>query len=440
MLVLLWLCIAMSAAEPDAPVREPTNQVREFSLSAAQMLKLADRAVADGDTQFAVLVLTELSSDPRAGVRNEARFRLAMLATRRKDWAEAGVLLRRILDEDPLAQRARLELARVQAELGDISASQRTLREAQAGGRPPEVAQAVERFSAALRARKLLGANLHLAIAPDSNINRATRSTTLGTVLGEFELDDAARQSSGIGLTLATEAYLRRPLSTDVSLLARAGMNADVYRTKQFNDLTAIASVGPEFPLLKGKATVLFGGQKRWFGGESLYRALNGTLQWQIPLGRRSQMRTSFALSRIFHDRNPLQDSDNYLASVGYERALSARSGFGVGLSVTRQVATDPAYSSAGGQLSATAWREFGRSTVFANLTYSHLEADRRLSIYPARRKDDSVRLVTGATLRSLEWRGWAPQVKLVYERSWSPIEVYQFEKLRGEFGIARAF
>ena len=67
----------------------------------------------------------------------------------------------------------------------------------------------VDRYSAALRAQKPLGASFELAIAPDSNINRATRSDTLGTVLGDFTLNQDAQARSGVGLALRGQVYGR---------------------------------------------------------------------------------------------------------------------------------------------------------------------------------------------------------------------------------------
>ncbi|MGQ7830794.1 surface lipoprotein assembly modifier [Altererythrobacter sp. Z27] len=418
----------------------PSEQTTVITANSTQMLLLAVRALASQQDALAIKILETLLNDPEVKVRNEARFRLAMLASRDRRWNEAGEYLRAILDEEPGAQRARLELARVQAELGELDASRRTLREAQAGGLPPDVARLVERFSAALRERKPFGVNVQIAIAPDSNINRATRSGTLGTILGDFELDDDARQSSGIGITMSSEAYYRKPLSAKTSLLARAGFTGNFYRADQFNDIAAIGAIGPEFPLIGGRANLLIGGQRRWFGGERYNDALDANLQWQRALGRRSQLRTGMSYSRTYYRFNELQDSDTLAGFASYERALSQRAGASLTIAGTRQIAADPAYSISSGQVSATGWREFGRTTLFASATYQHLEADRRLAIYPSRRKEDFLRLSLGATLRTLSWKGWAPQVKLIWENNSSPIEIYRYDRWRGEFGIARAF
>lgn len=430
----------------DIPPTTPSPRVEneapaaELELSGEEMLALASRAAARGDQAMAMRILELLLADPHLPLRNEARFRLAMIASRERRWADAGRLLRAILDEEPGAQRARVEMARVQAEMGNLDAARRSLREAQAGGLPPEVALQVERFSAALRSRKPFGLTIQLALAPDSNVNRATRATTLGTVLGEFDLDDEARASSGLGLKLGLEGYVRRPLGENVSVVARGGVLGDFYRRGRFNDVALLASAGPEFRLLGGQATALAGVQKRWFGGTAYQVAVDAGLQWQRPLGPRSQLRAGLSLARWNNLRNDLQDATVAAVSLGYERALSQRSGLGITLAATRQAARDAAYSLVSGQLTVTGWHELGATTLFGSASYARLEADRRLAIYPIRRAEDFLRLSVGATLRGLSWHGWAPQVKLIHERNRSGIEVYRYDRWRGEFGVVRAF
>ena len=150
-LLLAAMLVQASMTPPSAPDRHSEHQSTEIAATSTQLLALASQAIADQQVVLAIEILTTLLQDPEMRVRNEARFRLAMLASRRKDWTEAGAYLRAILDEEPGAQRVRLELARVQAEMGDHDASRRTLRDAQAGELPSSVARLIERFSAALR-------------------------------------------------------------------------------------------------------------------------------------------------------------------------------------------------------------------------------------------------------------------------------------------------
>ncbi len=216
------------------------------SLTAPQLFELADRARDSGDFATAETAYRALADNPDIDLRNEARFRLAlMLADREHKLKDAALILRRILDERPNAQRVRLELARVQAMMGDLGAARREMRAAQAGGLPPDVERMVRFYAAALKARKPFGGSLDVALAPDSNINRATRSNTLGTVIGDFTLDQDAKARSGLGLALRGQTYFRTPLEKNATLLVRANGSGDLYRDERFDDILIGIQAGP---------------------------------------------------------------------------------------------------------------------------------------------------------------------------------------------------
>jgi len=170
-------------------------------MTAAELFVLADRARDSGEYEAAEKAYRVLAASRDPDLRAEARFRLGlMLADRLHRYRDAAVELRRALDERPKAPRLRLELARVAAQMGRIGAAERELRAAQASGLPPEVERMVRFYAASLRATKRFGGSFELALAPDSNVNRATRSDALGTVLGTMTLDQDARAHSGTGL------------------------------------------------------------------------------------------------------------------------------------------------------------------------------------------------------------------------------------------------
>jgi hypothetical protein len=152
-------------------------------LKPTQMFDLASQAEQKQDTALAVQIYKALANDPSLDVRNEARFRHAKLMVRDRRLNEAAVLYRAILDEKPDAQRVRLELAGVLAQMGEVGRARRELRQAQAGGLPPDVAHVVDQFQAALRSYKPLGGSFELGLAPSTNINRATSANTINTVI-----------------------------------------------------------------------------------------------------------------------------------------------------------------------------------------------------------------------------------------------------------------
>ena len=437
--------LALALAMLPVPARAQTAQDRGGSdqsarLSAAELLAFANRALEQGRTDVAETALRALTADPSVNVRSEARFRLAMLCVRQRRYTQAALLLRQILDEQPGAQRVRLELARVLDLIGDEAGARRALREVQAGDLPPEVARFVDRYSAALRAQKPVGASLDLALAPDSNINRATRSSTLGTVIGDFVLDEDARQRSGLGLALRGQAYARLRLSSKVNVLGKISGSADLYRSGDFNDIAVAATVGPELRLGADRLALEGGGLLRFYGGQPYSRAATAGLTYLHPLGRKAQLRAVASVAFIDNRRSALLDGESYSASVSYERALSNRSGAGLTVGIDRQATRDPGYATWGWRTSVFAYHELGSVTLVATLGTGGLKADRRILLYPARRSDRSYRASLGATFRSLRIASFAPFVRATWERNRSSVEVYDYRRVRTEFGFTRSF
>jgi hypothetical protein len=432
-------CCCMAPAQPLAAQEQP--QTQEVQLSAADVFALAADAEARKDFTIAEAAYRALTEDPDVTVRNEARFRLAlMLDDARKDYAAAAVLLRQILDEQPDVGRVRLELARMQAMMGNMREADRELRAASASGLPPEVEQMVQFFRTAINANRPFGANVELAFAPDSNINRATRSDTLSTVIGDFRLDEDARAQSGVGLFARTNLWARLPVSAKVDINARASAGGNIYRDDQFNDLTAALHLGPRVRLGSDLLSVSATTAWRWFGGSPFTFNYGVETNYTHPLGKTSQMSVDVTLLRSEDQLNTLRDANIAIGSLGVDKSFSARWGGGLRLTGQRQAARDPGFSIAAGGASVYAFREFGPTTVLVSVGYQHLEADARLFLFPRRRIDDRLDVLASATLRSLRFGRFAPLVRVRYERNWSSVGIFDFDRIGAEAGLTAAF
>ncbi|MBA4087414.1 MAG: hypothetical protein C0491_06390 [Novosphingobium sp.] len=418
------------------------ESTQSLQLTAAQLFQLADSARDAGDYVTAETAYRALADNPDIELRSEARFRLAMmLADQMKRTRDAAVELRRILDEKPDAARVRLELARMDAMMGRLGAAEREMRAAQASGQlPADVERAVRFYAAALAAAKPLGGSLELALAPDSNINRATRADTLGTVIGDFTLSDDAKAKSGLGLAARAQGYLRLPLGARSRLLARLSGSGDFYRSGQFDDYALAVQFGPEFQSGADRITFSGGPSWRWYGQAAFSQGWGGTAVFQHPLGKRSQLRAEAAVSRLDNLRNDLQDSTIYAGTFGIDRAFSARFGGGMQLRASRTSARDAGWSDWTGGTSAYLFRELGRTTVVVDGGYSHLEADERLFLYPKKRVDDRFSLGLSATFRALQWKGIAPFLRLRVERNTSTVGIFDFDRRAAELGLTSAF
>jgi outer membrane protein len=436
MLLSMWVAMAAAAA---SPVTTPERPEGAAVLSPTEMFELADVALGRQDLATAESVYRALSSNPGKEVRNEARFRLAMALVGKRRFADGALLFRQILDEEPGAGRVRLELASALAAIGDEKAARRELRAARAAGLPADVLQMVDRFALALRARKPWGGSFQVAVADDSNINRATRSDSLGTVIGDFTLDEDAKARSGKGLSVQGQAYVRRGLTDGVSLLVSASGSGNFYRARQFNDMALGLSAGPELSIGRLRVNGSVGGARRWFGGSPFTDSASVRLDVSRALGR-FQLSGAGAVNRIWNHRNRLESGWSYSGSGGLEFALSSAMGGGISATLLRQDLEDPGYSATTRQLSLFAYRELGQATITGAFTLGGLKTDRRLLLYRDRRDETLTRATLGTTWRRFQFGGFAPRMSVTWERNRSDIEIYDYRRTVFDVGVTRAF
>ncbi|WP_084583554.1 surface lipoprotein assembly modifier [Sphingomonas azotifigens] len=433
------MLLALALALP-APTPAPAQATEQRQVSAVELFALAAKAEAGGRPGDAETMYRALARDPDAEVRAESRFRLGQLLERLGRRREAATTYRALLDEKPDAARVRLELARLLTQLGDEGAARRELRQAQAGGLPPRVAQIVDQFAAALRSRKPWGASLEVALVPDSNVNRATDAATLDTVLAPLQLSRDARARAGLGAHAGGQLYARVPVAPDLALVPRISGQGDFYREGRFDDVSASALVGLEWSLGRDRLRPSIGGTQRWYGGSPYARTATAAIDWQHPLGTRAQLTTSATIAGTRYRGNALQNGALLNGAVAYERAFSPRAGGSLTLSATRQTARDPGYATASGGASLLGWHEFGRTTVYATAGLRRLEGDARLFLFPERRKDWNVSLGAGATFRRLQLHGFAPVLRLDWERNHSTVGIYTYTRKAATIGLTRAF
>ncbi|MGR6331196.1 surface lipoprotein assembly modifier [Sphingomonas sp. XXL09] len=409
-------------------------------LGAVDVFDLAGRAAAEGRDADALKLYDALSHDPDVEVRSEALFRKGQLLAAQERWREAALAYRLLLDAKPGAARVRLELAMVLARLGDEIGARRQLRLAQAAGLPPDVAEQVSQFSRALRSPKRLGGSVELTLAPDTNVNRGTQARTLDTVIAPLLLDRDARETSGIGLRLRASGFAKQPVTDRISLIARATGSADLYRSGSTNDILATALLGIEWRGPRDQMGVTYGIGKRWYGGRAFADTYPLTGEWLHQIGRTTQLTANVSRSAIRYDRNRLQDGTLYDVSLSAEHALSAQSGIAIGGGVTRQTALDPSYASWSVGPLVYGWREWGRTTVFASATGRRLIGDERNLLFTDKRQEWFLSSRVGLIARQWSVHGLSPTVRVGFERNFSTVSIYDYQRTFAELGLSRTF
>jgi len=418
----------------------PPTDTRTFKATAGQMLNLAEEMVRRGKSDDAQPILEALTRDPDANIRNEARFRRAMLLEAGGRNEAAAVLLRRILDEKPDATAVRFKLATMLQKMGHEESALRELRALSSSDLPPDVARFVDRLSASLQATKPIGFQIELALAPDTNINRATRSDTLGTIFGDFTLDKGSQARSGVGAALRGFAQARHVFNDSLGVVTRFSGEANLYRQRDFDDIALDWSLGPEWRVGRTRLTGEAGIGRQWYGMKPFQRSFRLSASATRPIDAVSQLRLDASVRWIDNRFNGLQDGRGYSLRARYERALSANLLIAVSSGFDRFKATDAAYSTRGWSAGLSAYRNVGRMTLSAGVDVGRLKADDRLALLPRARTDRLMRLSFGAVVRRLTFAGFAPVTRLVIERNRSTVEFYDFRRVRTEFGISRAF
>lgn len=439
LLVLTGAALVPGAAL-SAPAPGPKRASVNVRATAAQLFELATQLQRRGNSRQAIAVLIALEGDPNPDIRREARYRQALVMEAGGRNREAALLLRQVLDEKPNAAAVRLKLATMLQKMGDEPGALRQLRALRTIDLPPTVARFVDRLSASLQASKPLGFQVEIALAPDNNINRATRSDTLGTVFGDFTLDEEAKARSGIGTTIRAMGQARKRLNDRLGVVARSSVEARLYGDKDFNDISLDLSAGPEWQLGKNRLAAEVGVTKQWFGMKPYQRGIRVAGSVTRPIGAVSQARIDLGYRLVENHFNALQDGHGASARLRYERALSPTTLISASVGSDRFKARDDAYSTSYVSGGVTGYREIGRMTLSAGIEVGRLKADERLQLLPEARKDRFLRLQLGSVFRQFTVGGFAPLVRLVVERNKSTVEYYDYTRRRTEIGVVRAF
>lgn len=433
--------LAFAAAAAGAPPASPQCQGgRCTGLTAAHVIRLADQRVAAQDRAGARKLFQTVLQDREPAARAEARFGLARLAESAGDFPDAERWYRALLDEQPAAAGVRLALVRVLAEQRKTVAAERELRRAQAAGLPPEVARTVERIASLLRRDAPYGGSLEVAFAPDSNINRSTRSDTVTAFGLPFTLDEGARGRSGVGLAFAGQLFARVPLGDDHRLTFALTSQGNRYKHREANETFTTLSAGPQFRFRTAQVGVSALAGRGSQGGKHTSDSYGMDAKARFPVGRTTAVALGAAAIRERDRRDAAPSSMTYAANAALEKALSPRLYARASTNVSRIVSDAAPLSSwsLGGGLTVS--RQLGAFTAYMGGDVRRLHGDEPFFVFGRARRDTQLQATLGVIARPLTVQGFAPVVRVTHVRNHSAIELYDYTRNRVEFGITRDF
>lgn len=428
-LLILCLCSASYAQPNNSPARTITiSRTR-----AAQIL------IANGKLEAAKSLLErELRVKPND---SEILFLLGTIAFDEKHYDQAVSYYRKILVNEPNADRVRLELARAFFMKGDYDNADRQFRFARAGNLPDSVKANIDYFLGAIMRLREWTFNFSVGLAPDTNENAATNLQQVQIYGLPFTLDANARQKGGIG-AIAELGGEWSPLLTD-SLKARIGV--DTYRAQygngNFDDMTLASYAGPQYLFHDGDVSALLTGFQRWYANVPYNKGVGARLAGDYSVLPQLVISASFSAQYVQYHQFTFQNGGLYTLQMNANYILSPSSLFQMLGGVSRQGAEIAPYAAASRWIGVGYQQDlpYGISaSVQPSFVISHYDAP--LEAFGLTRLDHTVLLGLNLLDRRLEYHGFTPRLSYLFTDNRSNIGLYSYTRSQFDIGITSQF
>jgi len=280
-----------------------------------------------GDAKGAYALLLPLESQ-RAG-EPDYDFLLGLSALELGKNTNAVFALERLIAVNPNHVRARAELARAYAALGENQTAKQEFETVKRQGVPPEVAATIDRFLSSIarideQGRTVWRGFTEIAFGYDSNTNSARSGDDIaipffgGLV---FPLGPTQIRQPSEFVNFSAGANVRRPLSDELALHAGLSGNWRLntrhrgFDASQFDTSTLDGNVGVSLTRGKDVYSAIFQANTMYVGSEGAhYRDTYGvTGQWQHNYDQRNQATGYIQASRIDY---PGQENRNVYRGV----------------------------------------------------------------------------------------------------------------------------
>lgn len=430
-------------AEPLAPECVQGCTVR---LTPAQLLVQAERFVLAKDFETARPMVAALSNIPDYAMQTHFLSGYIDVESGNLDGAIAH--FRAALVKQPKATRVRLELARAMMLRGKDGGADYNYRLAeQDDSLPPEILATVKAARNLLRDRRPWHLTADFGVAPDTNITGGTSAETIDVTFGNqvlpFTLQGNSRRRSGIGQTGSISAGYRFALSTKAALLVDGDVQGVNYEGESVDDYTGQLAVGPQYRFddktsisLQGIAT------QRYYGGARAATQFGGRGQLQHLLSRGQRIGLTFDGRRTNSGFSP--DYDGWSVGVygSYERIVMHSFIASASVYARTDRLRSPIYSN----------REFGinlgiggelahgvNAGISGGVGHAIYEAP-LLAFSADPRRDWRYTARVYAGLRSVRILGLSPSITFNYSRNASSTALYDTDRKRFAFTLAKYF
>jgi len=418
----------------------------DYRLTAPQLLVLAEKLVRDEKYDEARPLVAALKSAP--GMAVPYHFLDGRIALETGDAKTAAKRFRTILKDHPGQTRVRLELAKALMMQGKLGSADYHLRLAQNDENLPEdIARMIGNARSVIRSNRKFRFGVDFGFAPDSNINSATAAETVDVNFGPtrlpLELDDEARERSGVGATASAYAGIRLPAADNMSIVV--DLNADMvkYEDSDFDDYSVQLAAGPEVRLdsktnLRIQGVSLF----RWYGGDVAARQFGSKLTVQRSLDRTKRVAVQIDGRRSESEINTGYNGWQIGANASFEQVVGKSAILSASVLVRRDFLQYDAYSNKTVGLNAGVGAELplGINAGFSGgAMYMKYDEPQEFFSFD-RREDWRFHGRAYAGLRQMRVAGFSPSVEYNFQKVDSNYELYKSDRHRVHFKLARYF
>lgn len=400
----------------------------------------AQQMIAEGDYAGAEDTLKKNRFSGREAV--PAAYLLAVVYARTGRLAEAEKLLREIVARDPSLDPVRSELVRVLISQGKREAAGYHINRLADAADLGEDRGRLERLSRQLGTREGFSFGTWFSLAPSTNINNGTSSSTINVGAVPFKINRNARQKSGIGVKGGVSAGYNHVLSETLSTYATLTLGATEYANEGFDTQYSEMRVGIRRNELGSQLLAEFIGDRQFAGWKGSSSALGGRVsaKWNLSPG--------WWLSGEVLYMHRSYDNDNAATAFTTRTTGSLRRAFAPGLALTlgggyeREVVADRPWFS---------YRSFhalgGIETPIGHgiqMTASVKAGIRKFDeLFPGAthaREDKFYEVRAAFQKNNFQIAGFSPVLSVFYKDQESDIALYRYTSSGVELTFTRAF
>ena len=437
LVVSLTLTFALAFAALPAGA---ADEQRPAELSAESLIEAAREALAQGNVDDAAFLLDGIA--PGEGDIDAVDFLHGTVALHRGEWQAAIERFRAILARNPDLLRVRLDLALAYFNAGEDGSAAHHFRQALGAEELPPAARArALAFLDLIRRRKTWSITGSLALAPDTNINNATSARSVELFGLPAQLSEDARETSGIGLNANIGGGYEARLAPDLRFRTSASLRTRTYSESQFNDRTLSLRAGPRFLFDRFDLRPELSAQGRELGGDTYSRALGLTLSSDWLIAPAWRLSGSLGAERVSYETF-LGDGTIYAATLGLGHAFDQATLLRADASARQEDVESDAYSWREYVVELSASRELPAGfVVTAGPSYrSRAYGAPLLSLSREAREDETLAGRVTVSNRHIEMFGFMPEITVRYEERDSNVDLYDYDRVVGEFGVVRTF